>query len=88
MLDGSYACDQDRQRRHLDGVYRGLDIPLDRPVALKVMDSRYAGDQQFLTPLPAGGPAPWPRLKDPAARRVYDQGPGRSAPVPGDGDSL
>ena len=30
-------------------VYRGLDTRLDRPVAVKVMDARYAGDQQFLT---------------------------------------
>jgi serine/threonine-protein kinase len=33
----------------MSGVYRGLDLRLDRPVALKVMDSRYAGDNQFLT---------------------------------------
>ena len=54
-------------------VYRGLDTRLDRPVALKVMDSRYAGDQQFLTrfQLEARTVA---RLKDPGLVAVYDQG--------------
>ncbi len=54
-------------------VYRGLDTRLDRPVALKVMDSRYAGDQQFLTrfQLEARSVA---KLKDPGLVAVYDQG--------------
>jgi serine/threonine-protein kinase len=54
-------------------VYRGLDMRLDRPVALKVMDSRYAGDQQFLTrfQMEARTVA---RLKDPGLVAVYDQG--------------
>jgi serine/threonine protein kinase, bacterial len=54
-------------------VYRGVDVRLDRPVALKVMDSRYAGDEQFLTrfQLEARTVA---RLKHPAVVAVYDQG--------------
>jgi serine/threonine-protein kinase len=54
-------------------VYRGLDTRLDRPVAVKVMDSRYAGDQQFLTrfQMEARTVA---RLKDPGLVAVYDQG--------------
>lgn len=54
-------------------VYRGLDERLDRPVAVKVMDLRYAGDQQFLTrfQLEARAVA---RLKDPGLVAVYDQG--------------
>jgi serine/threonine-protein kinase len=54
-------------------VYRGLDIRLDRPVALKVMDSRYAGDQQFLTRFQREARAV-ARLKDPGVVAVYDQG--------------
>jgi serine/threonine-protein kinase len=54
-------------------VYRGLDLRLERPVALKVMDSRYAGDQQFLTrfQFEARSVA---RLRDPGLVAVYDQG--------------
>src|SRR6202007_360544 len=54
-------------------VYRGLDVRLDRPVAVKVMDSRYAGDRQFLTrfQLEARTVA---RLKNPGLVAVYDQG--------------
>ncbi|MGC2653875.1 MAG: protein kinase [Mycobacterium sp.] len=54
-------------------VYRGLDMRLDRPVALKVMDSRYAGDEQFLTrfQMEARTVA---RLKDSGLVAVYDQG--------------
>jgi serine/threonine-protein kinase len=48
-------------------------VRLDRPVAVKVMDSRYAGDDQFLTrfQLEARTVA---RLKDPGLVAVYDQG--------------
>lgn len=54
-------------------VYRGLDIRLDRAVALKVMDSRYTADIQFLNrfQLEARAVA---RLKDPGLVAVYDQG--------------
>lgn len=54
-------------------VYRGLDMRLDRPVALKVMDVRYAGDQQFLTRFQMEARAV-ARLKDPGLVAVYDQG--------------
>ena len=49
MLDGRYRVDTMIATGGMSTVYRGLDIRLDRPVALKVMDSRYAGDHQFLT---------------------------------------
>src|ERR1700760_4709694 len=57
----------------MSAVYRGLDLRLDRPVALKVMDSRYARDQQFLPrfQLEARTVA---RLKHPGLIAVYDQG--------------
>ena len=50
-------------------VYRGLDTRLDRPVALKVMDSRYAGDQQFLTRFQARGAHGGPAVKNPGWSR-------------------
>ena len=54
-------------------VYRGLDTRLDRPVALKVMDSRYSGDQQFLTRFQREARAA-AGLKSPGLVAVYDQG--------------
>jgi serine/threonine-protein kinase len=57
-------------------VYRGLDLRLDRPVALKIMDSRYATDNQFLTRFQREARAV-ARLKDPGLVAVYDQGIGQ-----------
>ncbi len=54
-------------------VYRGHDVRLDRPVALKVMDARYAGDQQFLTRFQREARA-IARLKNPGLVAIYDQG--------------
>ena len=73
MLDGRYRVATRIATGGTSTVYRGLDTRLDRPVALKVMDSRYAGDQQFLTrfQLEARTVA---RLKDPGLVAVYDQG--------------
>ncbi len=73
LLDGRYRVATKIATGGTSTVYRGLDTRLDRPVALKVMDSRYAGDQQFLTRfrLEARTVA---RLKDPGLVAVYDQG--------------
>jgi serine/threonine protein kinase, bacterial len=73
LLDGRYRVTTKIATGGTSTVYRGLDTRLDRPVALKVMDSRYAGDQQFLTrfQLEARTVA---RLKDPGLVAVYDQG--------------
>lgn len=73
LLDGRYRVATRIASGGTSTVYRGLDTRLDRPVALKVMDSRYAGDQQFLTrfQLEARSVA---RLKDPGLVAVYDQG--------------
>ena len=49
VLDGRYRVDTLIATGGMSGVYRGLDLRLDRPVALKIMDSRYAGDEHFLT---------------------------------------
>ncbi|MGB6203751.1 protein kinase domain-containing protein [Mycolicibacter algericus] len=73
LLDGRYRVGTRIATGGTSTVYRGLDERLDRPVACKVMDLRYAGDQQFLTrfQLEARAVA---RLKDPALVAVYDQG--------------
>lgn len=73
VLDGRYRIEAAIATGGMSAVYRGIDIRLDRPVAIKVMDSRYAGDQQFLTrfQLEARAVA---RLKDPGLVAVYDQG--------------
>jgi len=72
-LDGRYRVATEIATGGTSTVYRGLDTRLDRPVAVKVMDSRYAGDQQFLTrfQMEARTVA---RLKDPGLVAVYDQG--------------
>lgn len=73
MLDGRYLVQSKIASGGTSTVYRGLDTRLDRPVAVKVMDSRYAGDEQFLTrfQLEARTVA---RLKNPGLVAVYDQG--------------
>ncbi len=73
LLDGRYRVASTIATGGTSTVYRGLDTRLDRPVAVKVMDSRYAGDQQFLTrfQMEARTVA---RLKDPGLVAVYDQG--------------
>jgi serine/threonine protein kinase, bacterial len=72
-LDGRYLVHAKIASGGMSTVYRGVDVRLDRPVALKVMDSRYAGDPQFLTRfrLEARTVA---RLKHPGLVAVYDQG--------------
>jgi serine/threonine-protein kinase len=73
LLDGRYLVQGKIASGGTSTVYRGLDVRLDRPVALKVMDARYAGDNQFLTrfQLEARTVA---RLKNPGLVAVYDQG--------------
>ena len=73
VLDGRYRVDTLIATGGMSTVYRGLDVRLDRPVALKVMDSRYAGDQEFLTRFQREARAV-ARLKDHGLVAVYDQG--------------
>ena len=73
VLDGRYRVDTLIATGGMSGVYRGLDLRLDRPVALKIMDSRYAGDIQFLTRFQREARAV-AKLKDPGLVAVYDQG--------------
>ena len=73
VLDGRYRVDTPIATGGMSTVYRGLDVRLDRPVALKVMDSRYASDQQFLARFQREARAV-ARLKHQAIVAVYDQG--------------
>jgi serine/threonine-protein kinase len=73
LLDGRYRVDTPIATGGMSTVYRGLDVRLDRPVALKVMDSRYASDQQFLARFQREARAV-ARLKDQGVVAVYDQG--------------
>lgn len=75
VLDGRYRVDTLVATGGMSGVYRGLDLRLDRPVALKVMDTRYAGDEHFLIRFQREARAV-ARLKDPGLVAVYDQGGG------------
>ena len=72
LLDGRYRVEAPIARGGMSTVYRGSDVRLDRPVALKVMDSRYAGDQQFLVRFRREARA-IARLRDPGLVAIYDQ---------------
>lgn len=73
LLDGRYRVDGRIAAGGTSTVYRGLDLRLERPVALKVMDARYAGDRQFLTRFRLEARA-IAGLKHPGLVAVYDQG--------------
>ncbi|MCF6389154.1 protein kinase [Mycobacterium sp. MBM] len=80
-LEGRYRVDAVIATGGMSTVYRGLDTRLDRPVALKVMDSRYCGDVQFLTRFQREAKAV-ARLKGDGLVAVYDQGGGSPADEP------
>ena len=73
LLDGRYRVETRIAIGGMSTVYRGLDVRLGRPVALKVMDARYAGDQQFLTRFHREARAV-ASLKHPGLVAIYDQG--------------
>lgn len=73
LLDGRYRVEAAIATGGMSTVYRGHDVRLDRPVALKVMDARYAGDPQFLTRFQREARA-IARLKNPGLVAIYDQG--------------
>ncbi len=73
VLDGRYRVEAPIASGGMSTVYRGRDVRLERPVALKVMDSRYAGDHQFLTRFQREARA-IAHLKHPGLVAIYDQG--------------
>ncbi len=73
MLEGRYRIDAPIARGGMSMVFRGVDTRLDRPVAIKVMDPKFAGDPQFLTRFEFEARAV-AKLKHPSLVAVYDQG--------------
>ncbi len=73
VLDGRYRVETPIASGGMSTVYRGLDMRLERPVALKVMDARYASDHQFLARFQREARA-IAQLKHPGLVAIYDQG--------------
>ncbi len=72
-LERRYRIDAPIARGGMSAVYLGIDLRLGRSVAIKVMDSRYSGDQQFLRRFEFEARAV-ASLKHPGLVAVYDQG--------------
>lgn len=73
MLENRYRVDSLLARGGMSTVYRGLDTRLERPVALKVMDSQYSGDRSFVDRFEREARSA-ARLHHPSIVAVYDQG--------------
>lgn len=73
MLEGRYRIDAPIARGGMSMVFRGVDTRLDRPVAIKVMDPKFADDPQFLTRFEFEARAV-AKLKHSSLVAVYDQG--------------
>ncbi|WP_127782477.1 Stk1 family PASTA domain-containing Ser/Thr kinase [Rhodococcus sp. X156] len=73
LLDGRYRIDSPIAHGGMSTVYRGVDLRLDRPVAIKVMAPHFADDPAFLArfELEARSVA---RLSHAGLVAVYDQG--------------
>lgn len=72
-IDGRYRIDAVIARGGMSTVYMGLDLRLGRPVAIKVMEPKYAEDRQFVSRFEFEARAV-AGLKDPGLVAVYDQG--------------
>lgn len=73
VLDDRYRIDAPIAEGGMSAVYLGLDLRLGRDVAVKVMDTRYASDPQFLRRFEFEARAV-AGLKHPGLVAVYDQG--------------
>ena len=73
MLDRRYRIDGPIARGGMSTVYRGLDTRLDRPVAVKIMDPKFAEDPQFVQRFEFEARAV-ARLSHPGLVAVYDHG--------------
>ncbi len=73
VLDGRYRIEAPIARGGMSTVYRGTDMRLDRPVAVKVMDPQLAADPQFRTRFEFEARAV-AKLNHPGLVAVYDQG--------------
>jgi eukaryotic-like serine/threonine-protein kinase len=73
LLDGRYRLGPVLARGGMSIVYRGTDVRLDRPVAVKVMDPRLAADPAFRVRFEREARAA-ARIDHPAVVDVHDQG--------------
>ncbi|MCJ0893480.1 Stk1 family PASTA domain-containing Ser/Thr kinase [Rhodococcus sp. ARC_M5] len=73
MLDRRYRIDAPIARGGMSTVYRGLDTRLDRPVAVKIMDPKFAEDPQFVQRFEFEARAV-ARLSHPGLVAVHDHG--------------
>ncbi|MHA6799025.1 Stk1 family PASTA domain-containing Ser/Thr kinase [Bounagaea algeriensis] len=77
LLEGRYRVDAVLARGGMSTVYSGVDTRLDRPVAIKVMDSQHSGDRSFVERFEREARAA-ARLDHPNIVGVYDQGVDRN----------
>jgi len=73
LLDGRYRVGALIARGGMSTVHHGTDLRLDRPVAIKVMDPRLAGDPVFRTRFEREARSA-ARIDHPAVVDVHDQG--------------
>src|SRR5918999_4682352 len=73
LLEQRYRVDALLARGGMSSVYRGLDTRLDRPVAIKIMDPRFAADQQFVHRFEREARAA-AKIHHPNVVAVHDQG--------------
>ncbi|WP_072806327.1 Stk1 family PASTA domain-containing Ser/Thr kinase [Rhodococcoides yunnanense] len=73
LLDRRYRIDAPIARGGMSTVYRALDTRLDRPVAVKIMDPKFADDPQFVARFEFEARAV-ARLTNPGLVAVYDHG--------------
>ncbi len=73
LLDGRYVVGSVIATGGMSTVYRGRDTRLDRPVAIKIMDARFAGDPAFRVRFEREARSA-ARIDHPAVVDVHDQG--------------
>lgn len=73
LVDSRYRIDEPIARGGMSTVFRALDVRLNRPVAIKVMDPAFAADPQFLARFEFEALAV-ARLHHPCLVAVYDHG--------------
>lgn len=73
LLEGRYRVDKLLARGGMSSVYRGLDTRLDRQVAIKIMDPRFADDRSFVERFEREARSA-ARLHHPHVVAVHDQG--------------
>lgn len=73
LLERRYRVDSPIARGGMSSVYRGADTRLDRPVAIKIMDPRFADDRSFVERFEREARSA-AKLHHPNVVTVHDQG--------------